>query len=372
MRVLFIARYRDPTMHRKVQWMAQFPDFTIRAIYPSRWNDGLVDVAQTGANEARLERRVLPMFGLPTDPHRTFYRTATFGMSKFRPQIIHAEEEPDSLAALQIALCRRIFAPRAYLLLHTWQNLARPLSRPVAWVLGQTLAAADGVFCANREAADLLARRGYSRPKPPVPAIGVDTDLFSPHQKPKNDHFVVGYAGRLVAEKGIDTLIEAVARLIGENRPRALHLRIIGAGADETALRQRVEETELTGKVEFLPPMPPIQIAQQMAELDVLVLPSRTTPVWKEQLGRVLLEAMATGVPVIGSDSGAIPEVIGDAGLIFPEGDAAALADQIKRLISNPILAADLAHRGLARVEQEYSQRVLAARTVEFYRQVLQ
>ncbi len=358
-------------MHRKVQWMVQSLDTTIRVVYPSRWNDGLVNVAQTGVNEARLERRVLSMIGLPTDPHRAFYRTATFGMSGFRPHIIHAEEEPDSLAALQIALCRRIFAPKAKLLLHTWQNLDRPLSRPVAWVLEQTLAAADGVFCANREAADLLVRRGYSRPTPLVPAIGVDTDLFSLHQKPKNDRFVVGYVGRLVAEKGIDTLIDAVACLAEDALPRPLYLRIIGAGLEEALLRRHVEEADLTGIVEFLPPVPPSQIAQQMAELDALVLPSRTTPVWKEQLGRVLLEAMAVGVPVIGSDSGAIPEVIGDAGLIFPEGEAGALAEQLKRLISDPILTADLTRRGVERAEQAYSQRVLAARTLDFYRQVL-
>lgn len=377
MRVLFIARYRDPSMHRKVQWMAQTPDVTVRAVYPSRWNDGLVDVTQTGADEARLERRVLPMIGSATDPHRAFYRTLTFDISAFRPHIIHAEEEPDSLAALQIALARRLFAPGAKLLLHSWQNLDRPLSRPVRWVLAQTLAAADGIFCANREAADLLRQRGYQRPTPLVPAIGVDTELFAPRPPRRAGLFAVGYVGRLVAEKGIDTLIDAT-KLVStgstdakENLLRPMHLWITGAGPDEMALRRRVGEAGLTGVVEFLPPVPPSQIARQMAELDALVLPSRTTPVWKEQLGRVLLEAMATGVPVVGSDSGAIPEVIGEAGLIFPEGDAPALANQLRRLCADSGLARELTRRGIARAEDEYSQRVLAARTLAFYREVL-
>lgn len=377
MRVLFIARYRDPSMHRKVQWMAQAPDVTIRAIYPSRWNDGLVAVTQSGGKEEHLERRALAMFGAPTDPHRAFYRTLSFGMIGFRPQIVHAEEEPDSLAALHIALCRRLFAPRARLLLHTWQNLNRPLGRPVQWVLGRTLAAADAVFCANREAAGLLRLRGYKRPTPLIPAIGVDTELFTPRQAAKRGGFVVGYVGRLAAEKGIETLIDAAALVepveTGADgmRPRALHLRIIGGGAQEISLRRRVEEAGLTERVEFLPPVPPAQIARQMAELDALVLPSRTTTVWAEQLGRVLLEAMATGVPVIGADSGAIPEVIGDAGLLFPAGDAERLAAALRRLMAEPILAAALSRRGLARAESEYSQRVLAARTVGFYQQVL-
>lgn len=370
MRVLFIARYRDPSMHRKVQWMAQQPDLHIRAIYPARWDDGLVAVSQSGGDEERLERRVLPMIGAPTDPHRAFYRTLTFGMAAFRPQIIHAEEEPDSLAALHIALCRRLFVPQARLLFHTWQNLDRPLSGPVQWVLGRTLAAADAIFCANREAVDLLRRRGYARPTPLLPAIGVDTELFTPRPSRAAGPFVVGYVGRLVAEKGIDTLLDAASQLTGEHLPRPLHLRIIGGGPEEAGLRRRAAALP-PGRAEFVPPAPPAAIARQMAALDALVLPSRTTPVWKEQLGRALLEAMATGVPVIGSDSGAIPEVIGDAGLIFPEGDGAALAAALRRLLTEPALAGELTRRGIERAETEYSQRILAARTVKFYREMV-
>jgi len=101
-------------------------------------------------------------------------------------------------------------------------------------------------------------------------------------------------------------------------------------------------------------------------------LPSRTTRVWKEQFGRVLTEAMACRVPVIGSNSGAIPEVIGDAGLIFPEGDARALAGCLRRLIESPDLCRELGERGYVRVMRLYTQERIAEQTAEFYRQIIE
>ncbi len=127
----------------------------------------------------------------------------------------------------------------------------------------------------------------------------------------------------------------------------------------------------LESRVEFRGALPPAQVAQHLCDLDVVVLPSRTTPVWKEQLGRVLLEAMASQVPVVGSNSGAIPEVIGEAGLIFPEGDAAALADCLQRLQAAPSLRQELAERGYRRVQTYYSQVCLARRTADLYRQLM-
>jgi glycosyltransferase involved in cell wall biosynthesis len=106
-------------------------------------------------------------------------------------------------------------------------------------------------------------------------------------------------------------------------------------------------------------------------QLDTLVVPSRTRPNWKEQFGRVLVEAMACGVPVVGSDSGEIPHVIGDAGLIFPEDQIDVLRAHLARLLGNADLRADLARRGRERVLARFTQAQVAAQTYQVYRSVL-
>jgi len=102
--------------------------------------------------------------------------------------------------------------------------------------------------------------------------------------------------------------------------------------------------------------------------MDVLVLPSRTAERegFKEQFGVVLVEAMLSQVPVIGSDSGAIPEVIGDSGLIFPEGDIGALTAALQRLRGDPGLCKELAHRGRVRALGRFSAAALADETYHF------
>jgi glycosyltransferase involved in cell wall biosynthesis len=105
--------------------------------------------------------------------------------------------------------------------------------------------------------------------------------------------------------------------------------------------------------------------------LDVLVLPSRTRPNWQEQFGRVLIEAMACAVAVVGSDCGEIPAVIGDAGLTFKEGDASALQTQLQFLLDHPAERLRLAQAGRQRVLAHYTMTSIAQRTVTVYKRLL-
>lgn len=368
MRVLFIARYRDSTMDRKLAFMSQHPDVTIWQVKPLVWRDELLS---TGASEGGSEnwRQVpVPLLGRPNEPHRTVYRTSYGWVRAFKPDIIHVEEEPDSLSALQAAMARAVWWPQARLILYTWQNLDRPKRWYVRGVLAATLRAADAILCATTEAVGVLRAVGYGGAATVLPAIGVDTEVFKPAIRTAGGGgiFTVGYVGRLVPEKGIDLLLEAMTSLDPEIR-----LVVVGDGSSRNGLERQAQQLGLTGRVRFVSAMPPAQVARQLATLDALVLPSRTTRVWKEQFGRVLVEAMACKVPVVGSDSGAIPEVVGDAGLIFPEGDVAALAERLSRLHGSPSLCTDLASRGYDRVQRLYTQERIAERTLAFYRQIL-
>jgi glycosyltransferase involved in cell wall biosynthesis len=148
-------------------------------------------------------------------------------------------------------------------------------------------------------------------------------------------------------------------------------LRLAGAGPLREALAGRSAALGLAARVSLEAHIPSGEMPRFYNGLHALVLPSRSAPNWKEQFGRVLIEAMACGVPVVGSDSGEIPHVIGDAGLVCPEGDAPALREALERLQTAPALRRELGERGRRRVEAQYTQARIAAATVEVYREML-
>ncbi len=162
--------------------------------------------------------------------------------------------------------------------------------------------------------------------------------------------FVVGFAGRIVAEKGWRDIAAAVAGL-----PESFKFVLAGSDHDRVALAEMLNEPRLRGRVAYLGLLERDQLWRFYAALNCLVLPSHTTPTWKEQFGGVLADAMAVGLPVVGSSSGAIPEVVGSAGLVFPEGDVEALAVCLRRLDAEPRLAKDLGMQGRVRFDQEFA-----------------
>jgi len=111
-------------------------------------------------------------------------------------------------------------------------------------------------------------------------------------------------------------------------------------------------------------------VVKYMNCMDALALPSLTTPEWKEQYGRVIPEAMACGVPVVGSDSGAIPEVIGSAGLVAPEGDPVKLAEALHTALIDEAAAERFKKEGMLRAERELSVGAMAAGLLALYQRV--
>jgi glycosyltransferase involved in cell wall biosynthesis len=286
-------------------------------------------------------------------------------LHRFRPDIVLVEEEPWSLAALEVLLiCRRLGAQFVFF---TWENVDRRLPPPFEWIRGAVMRHAAAAVAGSVEAKRLLERHGFQRAISVLPQLGVDPVRFSPvEQTGDASAVVVGFVGRLVPQKGVLLLLDAIARV-----PPAVQILVVGSGPLKNAILARARALGLNGRLEVREDVRHDQVPHQLRRMSVLVLPSLTTPTWKEQFGHVLIEAMACGVPVVGSDSGAIPEVIGDAGLVVPEGDVQTLAATLQSVVSTPVLRAQLASRGRARVLAEYTNDTIALRLAAVCRDVV-
>ncbi|HYN90200.1 MAG TPA: glycosyltransferase, partial [Ardenticatenaceae bacterium] len=226
--------------------------------------------------------------------------------------------------------------------------------------------ATDHAIAGVHDAALVLRAKGYTGPLSIIPQFGVDPQQFHPVPREPGRPLTIGYAGRYVEEKGLFVLLDALAGLEGDWRFVAR-----GSGPLAGALAARTAELGLAERVQILPPLPSTEMASFYQAIDLLVLPSLSRPNWKEQFGRVLIEAMACGVPPVGSASGEIPNVIGDAGLIVAEGDPAALRGALAHLMADSAYRQHLGQRGRQRVLAQFTQAQIARRTWDVYRQVL-
>lgn len=253
--------------------------------------------------------------------------------------VLYVEEEPYSVPAAQWAYAAfRAKVPFAF---YTLQNIVKryPWDR---WVFGR----AAGAVALSREVEETLRARGYRGRVDRVP-LAIDTDFFAASPRPGRK--VVGFAGRLVPEKGLDVLVAAMREL-----PDA-RLLVVGSGPLAGRLREAgAEVRENVGHAD----MP-----AAFAEMDVLAVPSLTTGNWKEQFGRVALEALSCGVPIATSDSGELPVLVAETGggIATPEGDPALLARAIRELLADPARGA----RGREVVVERYSVPAVARRLME-------
>ena len=352
----------------KVHAVARLPGLDVLLIVPQKWTNR--DIGQ----RLRAEPpgvRPLSVAALPAWPDSsgsliTYDPFALLRVLKrFRPDLVHVEEEPWSFAALELSLiCHRLGVPFTFF---TWENTDRRLFLPFSLIRRRVLRQARAAVAGNTEAKAILERHGFCNAVSVLPQLGVDTCTFSPPGgSAESRDTIVGYVGRLVPQKGLLLLLEAVPQL-----PANVRLMMVGNGPLKSELLGKARALGVEDRFELHDGVPHHDVPRHLARVSILVLPSLTTPTWKEQFGHILIEAMASGVPVIGSDSGAIPEVIDDAGLIVPEGDLKALVHAVRKLASEPALRAELASRGRARALATYTNETIARRLGDFWQHAL-
>lgn len=350
------------TYRRQPEWIAREPGVELVAVVPPSWREpGVGEIRLEGTPATNYRLRVCP---IAFNGHFHLYFWPSLGkiLREEQPDILHVDEEsfnPATFQAIWLGLRRG-----ARCLFFNWANIYRRLPPPYCWLERYNLSHTSYAVAGNHDAADILRRKGYRGPLRVIPQFGVDEDFFRPSPTtPSGGGLTVGYAGRFVPQKGVLDLLEAASGLSW------VRLLLVGGGVMEAELRRRAGQPDLRGRVEFAGRVPSSALPGLYRRMDVFVLPSRTTPTWKEQFGRVLIEAMACGIPVVGSDCGEIPHVIGEAGLVYPEGDVAALRAALERL-RDPALRAELGRRGRERVLAHFTQKRVAQAYLEVYREM--
>lgn len=287
---------------------------------------------------------------------------------RWRPNAIFIEEEPYSVSAFQWARVARLeHTPYAFFSL---QNIAKHYPPPFTQTRRYVYDNSPIAAALTQDVRDTLRRTGFRGTIEILP-LSVDVSAFSPSA----DHHearerigitppVVGFLGRLVPEKGVDVLLESFTSV---RAATGASLLCIGSGpmadlcrsTDGVIVADGVRHSDVPG---------------YLGALDVLVLPSRTTSGWKEQFGRALVEALACGIPVIGSDSGEIPHLIRETGggLVVREGDPADLSEALLRLLRDDGLARSLGQRGREAVCERYSLEAVSGRMENVLQRLIQ
>jgi glycosyltransferase involved in cell wall biosynthesis len=352
--------------HKKLEALARL-GVSMHLVVPEKWGNRKAEICQSDLYDIHQ----LPVVFTGRN-HFHFYLHLARLIDSIRPHVIHVDEESYSTVtfhAMRLAAARNIPA-----LFFNWQNIFKSFPWPFSSMERYTIANASAGIAGTDEARNVLMRKGCRIPIVVIPQFGVDTAVFSPRPQPKlrerivgaAESFVVGFAGRFVPEKGIDDLINVCSQL-----PPTVHLVLIGEGPMEKEFDRRASARGMSSRIHIARSVRSTEMPEYLNILDCLVLPSRTQRNWKEQFGRVLIEAMACEVAVVGSSSGEIPNVIGDAGAVFPEGDCTRLRELLADLMINHSKRMELGQAGRQRVQENYTQQIIADDTLEVYYSVL-
>jgi len=288
--------------------------------------------------------------------------------------VLHIWEEPYIFAGFQVArFARQLKIPFC---MRTAQSLIKKYPYPFRLFEKKVFGWCERWVAGGQLVFDAMTQKGWnSGGQGQILTLAVDTQKFLPFDDLKKSKGVksfglkgplLGYLGRLSEEKGLDLLMEALAAIKSE--PWSFLAMGSGSYKEKLMLWAQKEGLQDRVRVELYTHN---QIPEILPLCDLLLCPSQTRSFWKEQFGRMIVEGFAAGVPVVASDSGEIPRVVGEAGVILPEADTEAWRGEILRLLRDSGARRELRAQGLQRGEL-FSAQTLAEQYKVFYQEMVQ
>ncbi|MGH8220704.1 MAG: glycosyltransferase [Steroidobacteraceae bacterium] len=364
-----LFRLSEPFIVQQAERLTRY-----RPVYLGRWRFGRAPEGAESLALQDLARWRLPSIGwqMATRDPRPYEHL----LERHRPALIHAHFGIEGVYALPLA--ERLALP----LITTFHGFDATLAAPVllaspAWahypLRRRELARQGDLFlCASSFVRERVLALGFPEARTHTHYIGVDCESIRP-RAPSEETPIILNVARLVAVKGTRYLLRAFAALA--RRHDAVRLVVIGEGPLRRSLQRLAAALGIEQRVQFLGGLPHADALAWMRRAAMLVLPSISTATGRvEGLGMVLLEAAATGVPVIGSEVGGIPECVldGQTGFLVPERDVGALAGRMSELLDEPLRRHRMGAAGRLLVEGRFDARRQTAALELFYDSLLE
>ena len=300
---------------------------------------------------------------------------------KLKPDIIDVIFEPWNWVLTQVILWKNLFSKKTKITFYSHENIYKTYSNRLLYNLVQygliekyNIKNVNGCVGATNQILGVMKKKGI-RCKTIVNGDEIDPTIFKKKnvsrlkKKLNLNTFTIGYSGRLIESKGIMTLIEAAGKIKKED----FKILICGWGEQDYIQKiiDKAKHLEIYNKIVLIQKKLGRKMVDYYNAMDVIVVPSLTTRYWKEQFGRVNIEAMACGTPVIGSNSGGILEVVNDAGLIFKESNSEDLKENLLKVMKNKKLLNELSKKSIKRVLNNFTAEKKAEKTYKFYQELL-
>lgn len=291
----------------------------------------------------------------------------------FKPDIVDVHEEPYSVSGFECVWLAQRHVPTAACVFYSAQNILKRYPPPFCWSEQYVFNHSFGAYPCSEGVQSVLKTKGFNTNVDVIP-LGVDLSLYCPEGANKrvdyniDDNFVIGYFGRLESYKGVQFLIQSLQHGSSSN----WRLLVVGSGEFEPELRTLASNLGVSERVVWTGAVPGSEVPNYMRSCDLIAVPSLTTKTWKEQFGRIIVEAMACGVPVVAFDSGSLPEVVGDIGLIAAEGNLSELSEAINKIASDSTFRKSLREKGIQKAQSAYSWATIAAQMHDMYDRAIQ